>query len=103
MIKVDKKNYRKIKMCYKLIIERKYSDAKGFFKPLESGISPGVKFAIEGIINFSKDGDLSDFENLKKLRKLLNIRLSSKWNDDFDRDYFWTWINFIRFLQRHTR
>ncbi|MCP8312040.1 MAG: hypothetical protein L6N95_01435 [Candidatus Methylarchaceae archaeon HK01B] len=106
MVGIDKKNHGRIKMCFTSILERRYSDARGLIKPSDgcqgSDIGPGVKFAIEGIINFSKENDL-DLEKMKKLRKLLKSRLSSTSNDNFDRDYFKTWIKFINFLQRQTR
>jgi len=100
------KNNRRIKMCFKLILEKKHSDVVSLLKAnccQNSSIGPGIKFAIDGIINFTREIDTYDLENLKKLRKFLKSRLSVTWNDDFDRDYFWTWINFINFLQRQTR
>ncbi|MCP8317412.1 MAG: hypothetical protein H3Z51_11245 [archaeon] len=98
----------KIRRCFQLIIEKRYSDARDLLKPSDnyqgSDLSPGKKFAIEGIIAFlndkSKEGYLKDIDHLKKLRRFFKSKISSIWSDDFDREYFEIWIDFINFLQR---
>jgi hypothetical protein len=99
----------KIKACIRFILEGKYNDAVNLIKKNDQGleISPGIRFAIEGIIDFAsnrtKEAYLLDPKNLGRLRHLFRERLKSVWGDDFDRGYFETWIYFIGSLQRKTR
>jgi hypothetical protein len=98
----------KIRRCFQLILEKRYSDARNLLKPLDtyhgSDTNPSIKFAIEGMIDFLNDESkreyLKDVDHLKKLRQFFKSRLSPTWSDDFDREYFKTWIDFINFLQR---
>ncbi len=98
----------KIIRCFQLILEKKYSDARNLLKPKDNhsgpDTNPGIKFAIEGIIDFltneSKEKQLRDVDRLKKLCQFFKRKSSSSWSDDFDRKYFETWIGFLNFLQR---
>lgn len=101
----------KIRRCFQLILEKKYSDARNLLKPTNNhpglDINPGIKFAIEGIIDFltneSKEKQLRDIDHLKRLRQFFKRKSSSSWSDDFDREYFETWIGFLNFLQRQLK
>ncbi|NWG09653.1 MAG: hypothetical protein HXX80_05030 [Nitrososphaerales archaeon] len=99
----------KIKACIRLILEGKYPDVINLLKQNDKGseISLGIRFAIEGIIDFAsdrtKEAYLHDPKNLGRLRHLFRDRLKSVWSDDFDKDYFETWVYFISSLQRKTR
>jgi hypothetical protein len=101
----------KIRRCFQLILEKRYSDARNLLKPSEtyqdSSVSPGVRFAIEGIINFfndkSKEEYLKDVDRLRKLRLSFKSKISAMQNDDFDRDYFETWIGFLNLLLRQLK
>ncbi|MCP8307072.1 MAG: hypothetical protein H3Z53_09090 [archaeon] len=101
----------KIRRCFRLILEKRYSDARNLLKPSDTyqgfDINPGIKFAIEGIIDFlndkSKEEYLKDVDHLKKLRQYFKSRLSFIRSDDFDREYFETWIDFIKFLLKQLK
>jgi len=98
----------KLRRCFQLILEKKYSDARNLLNPSSndqgSDPNPGIKFAIEGIINFvndkPKEGFLEDIDRLKKLRQFLKSKISSIWTEDFDKEYFGTWLYFLIFLLR---
>jgi hypothetical protein len=100
----------KMKKCFQLILEKKFSDARNLFKSDDyqgSDINSGIKFAIEGIIDFlndeSKEKYLKDINRLKRLRQSFKRRVLSSWSDDFDREYFGIWIGFLDFLQRQLK
>jgi len=101
----------KIGRCFQLILEKRFSDARDLLKPSDtyqdSNVSPGVRFAIEGIINFFNDKSneeyLKDIDRLRKLRLSFKSKISSMQNDDFDNDYFETWIGFLNFLLRQLK
>ncbi|MEM3538434.1 MAG: hypothetical protein QXM29_01475 [Nitrososphaerales archaeon] len=97
----------KIRKCFQLILEKKYSDAKNLLKSNSnqgSDINPGIKFAIEGIIDFlsdeSKERYLKDTDHLKRLYQSFKHRISFVWSDNFDKEYFKTWIGFLNFLKK---
>ncbi|MGQ9468652.1 MAG: hypothetical protein ACUVTD_02315 [Nitrososphaerales archaeon] len=100
-----------IRRCFQLILEKRYSDARDLLKPSGtyqgSDISLGIKFAIEGIIDFlndkSKEKYIKDVNHLKKLHQFFKSKISFTWSDDFDRKYFETWIDFINFLKRQLK
>ena len=101
----------KIRRCFQLILGKRYSDARDLLKPSEayqdSNVSPGVRFAIEGIINFfndkSKEEYLKDIDRLRKLRLSFKSKILSMQNDDFDREYFETLIGFLNFLLKQLK
>lgn len=98
----------KMKKCFQLILEKKYSDAKNLLKPNNyQDINPGIRFAIEGIIDFLSDEYkkryLNDADYLKRLRQSFKHRASFLWSDDFDKEYFGTWVIFLNFLQKQLK
>ncbi|MEM3383735.1 MAG: hypothetical protein QXL52_01125 [Nitrososphaerales archaeon] len=106
---VDTKRNR-MRKCFRLILEKKYSDAKNFLKNNDFQgveINPGIKFAIEGIIDFlsdeSKGKHLKDIEYLKELYRSFKHMILFVGSDDFDKEYFWTWISFLNFLRRQLK
>lgn len=97
--------------CLKLIVEKKYTEAKALTRELNSNdnilIIKGIKMALEGIINSQNNKSNTYFfdnlDKLKKLRQMCKLRSSSTWADDFDRGYFETWLKFISlFLRQHS-
>lgn len=99
-----------MRKCFRLILEKKYSDAKNFLKNNDFQgveINPGIKFAIEGIIDFlsdeSKGKHLKDIEYLKELYRSFKHMILFVGSDDFDKEYFWTWISFLNFLRRQLK
>ena len=101
----------KIRKCFQLILEKRYFDARDLLKPSntyqDSDVNIGIKFAVEGIINFlndkSKEGCLEDIDRIKKLRQSFRSKISPIWNDDFDREYFGAWIDFLNFLLKQLK
>ncbi len=101
----------KIRRCFQLILEKRYSDAKDLLKLSDtcegSNINPGIKFAIEGIISYlndkSKEQNVANTDQLKKLRQFFKSKISPVWNDDFDREYFGLWIDFLNFLLKQLK
>jgi len=69
------------------------------------GKASGRYMAAKGMLalledRFSNRNLLEDKERLDRLLKLLKERVGSIWCDDFDREYFDTWIRFIEYSKR---
>ena len=100
-----KNNTKKIKIndFFEQIIEKNITEIKAlkssnYYQNIKQK-SIGINYAIDGIINFSKENDIYNVEYIKMIQKILKKRYKSKWNDKFDEDYFKTWIKFFNFLQ----
>ena len=97
-----------LKECLGLILQKKFSDANALI--INSENNSGVTFgnatimAIEGIVysqSSKSENNLLEGENkLKKIRSICKNKLSATWADDFDKEYFGTWLKFINILDR---
>lgn len=93
---------------FKHILLKNISEAKVELEPnaeLKRGVF-GRYMAAKGMLALLEDRSgnkslLEDGEKLDRLQSLLKDKGGSIWCDDFDREYFDTWIKFIDYSKRN--